>query len=106
NGIRDFDVRLGRGSDSLTVNGLNTAQRVTIDGNRGNDQVTIGTIGPSLDFDGGLGSDSAIVRIAGATPPAGLLNSLRLGIEELTVDNSANAQNVAWSLNNGVLSMG
>lgn len=93
---------LGAGNDRMTIDSELAATSVEVRGGAGDDTMIVRRIGTlPTTLSGGAGEDTVTVEIAGA-PVADSFLALQLDVEELVVDNRANAvSGVPWRLVDG-----
>ncbi|MCB1800733.1 MAG: LEPR-XLL domain-containing protein, partial [Gammaproteobacteria bacterium] len=106
-GFEQAAITLGQNSDALVIDHAIAGLTVTVDGNAGDDEITIRQIGGSTQITGDSGIDTVTVEIPGAPEAAthgNLIDDLGVDVETLVVDNRGNAAPVDWAIRSGILS--
>ncbi|MCB2044083.1 MAG: hypothetical protein KDH48_26665, partial [Rhodoferax sp.] len=101
-GIGQLQVKLGSGNDRLAIDHNMDNTTVAVGGGAGDDHFTVLTLGSKItSLTGDTGEDTVTVRIDDAPSVPDQFASLRLGVEELVIDNSLNATAVHWTVTDG-----
>ena len=97
--IETLTLDLSSHNDLFTLDNSLADVNVTVNGNDGDDHLTVKHIGGETKFEGGAGADTLTVDFGASAPsPVG---DLTFNTETLIVDNSSNLSPVAWQVTSG-----
>lgn len=103
----DAIINLGMNSDTLSLDYTASGFSLMVNAGEGDDVITVSQIGDFVRLEGDSGIDQVVLDIPGSPDAdihANLADNLRVGVEQVLVDNLDNSTAVQWTVANDTLS--